>query len=182
MRSMPIVTMQPARQISGALVRRSMRAGVGPFTEGGLNEAFRPSVGAARMGSRVEFAQSRASIAVGERRERQPAPLSIITPVPAHQQQDAEAELLPPRERAPSPCRFRIFLVRLCRPSSSSTDSQSGKSSAPDAGCTNARAKPCQTSNEATRRASPRSRTASAGRALHPARTGQRPHRRSQRT
>ena len=57
MRSMPIVSMEPRHQVSGALARRAVGAGVCPFAEGGLDEAFRLPVRAWRIGSRVEVPQ-----------------------------------------------------------------------------------------------------------------------------
>lgn len=50
MRAMPIVAVQPDRQLGGAAPRVGIGLGVGPFPERGLDEAFRLAVGFGRIG------------------------------------------------------------------------------------------------------------------------------------
>ena len=46
MRSMPVVLMKPGAQLLASFVGVLVSAGVGPFPEGGLDEAFCLSIGA----------------------------------------------------------------------------------------------------------------------------------------
>src|ERR1700735_346947 len=50
MRSMPVVAVKPARQLSGAVFRGFVGSCVGPFAQAGLNEALGLSVGFGRVG------------------------------------------------------------------------------------------------------------------------------------
>ena len=58
MRSMPIVAMQPDWQFGGATVGVSVGLGVGPFAQGGLDEALGLSVGLGRVGPGEDLAQA----------------------------------------------------------------------------------------------------------------------------
>ena len=46
MRTMPVVVMQPARQMRGAFLGSRIGAAISPFAQSGLNEALRFAVGA----------------------------------------------------------------------------------------------------------------------------------------
>jgi len=50
MRAMPIVAMEPERQFGGALLRCVVGPGIGPFAQGGLDEAFGLAIGLGRIG------------------------------------------------------------------------------------------------------------------------------------
>lgn len=61
MRAVPVVPMQPERQMAGARVRSSLGAGVGPFTQCGLEEALSRAVGARGVGLGVAQFDAQAS-------------------------------------------------------------------------------------------------------------------------
>ncbi|MNZ92273.1 hypothetical protein D3C78_1112930 [compost metagenome] len=50
MRPMPVVVMQPGRQVRGSLLGAVIAPGVGPLTQGRLDEALGLAVGAWRIG------------------------------------------------------------------------------------------------------------------------------------
>jgi hypothetical protein len=58
MRTVPVVRVDPARQFGGADLGVVVGTSVGPFAEGGLNEAFRFAMGARSVGAREALAKA----------------------------------------------------------------------------------------------------------------------------
>ena len=59
MRTMPVVVMKPGKKMFVTVLRVFIQAGIGPFTQSGLNEAFGFAVGARGIGASEVMAQTK---------------------------------------------------------------------------------------------------------------------------
>src|SRR6266849_2332651 len=74
---MPVVSMQPEGQLVGASLRVGVSLGVGPFSEGSLDEALGLTVGLWRIG----FGADVLELAIATWTNSQPMPRLLLWPV-----------------------------------------------------------------------------------------------------
>ena len=85
-RSMPVVTVEPSRQLCGAVIRGRIGPGIGPFPEGGLDEAFSLAIGPGRIGAGPEVLEPEPPAGLGKRLG------AVAGAVVGHDAQDADAK------------------------------------------------------------------------------------------
>lgn len=83
---MPIVSMQPDRQLGGAIVGVRIGQGVGPFPESGLDEALGLAVGPGRIGPCPDMPEPERATGFGE------SLCAIAGAIVRHEAGDGDAE------------------------------------------------------------------------------------------
>src|SRR5229473_2561060 len=103
---MPVVSMQPEGQLVGASLRVWVSLGVGPFSEGSLDEALGLTVGLWRIGFGADVLEL--AIAAGVAEVERPVARAVV----GHHPGNADAQALVGRPGLPSGRRRRSLSSR----------------------------------------------------------------------